>query len=99
MAARPLAMPSGALAVGTTTLWTGRGTLNSVTVVTDGTNTATVTAYDNTAGSGKILALVKFPPANFLGGIDFSNALKTEIGLTVVVAGTGATAYVGFNGA
>lgn len=99
MSARPTANPSGALAVGTTTLWTGKCTLNSIQVVTDGTNTATVTVYDNTAASGTIVALVKILGANLFGGCDFSNALKCENGITVVVAGTGATAYVGFGGA
>jgi hypothetical protein len=100
MASRPTANPSGALAVGTTTLFTGKCTLNSIQLVSDGTNTCSVTVYDNTAASGKIMALLKVAATTVPGQyLDLSNALKAEIGLTVVVAGTGATAYVGYGGA
>lgn len=104
MAARPTANPSGALAVGTTTLFTGKFTLNSVILVADGTAAASVTIYDNTAASGKIIAVIAVPaPAIAVTAtsyfLDFSNAIKAEIGITVVVAGGSAVAYVNTGGA
>lgn len=100
MSARPTARTSGALVAGTTTLFQGNATLNSIIMVPDGTNAATVTAYDNTAGSGKIIAFANLAAlatgAQFL---NFSNALKCEIGLTIVVTGAGTLAFVSFNGA
>lgn len=91
-----IAKASGALAVGTTTLMGGKATLNSVQVVTDGTNAATVTVYDNTAGSGKILSLVKVVGTTLHDCVVYDSPLRGDVGLTVVVAGTGATAYVGY---
>lgn len=88
---------SGALASGsTTTLFNGHNFLNSIVVTTDGTNAATVTVYDNTAASGKVIAVITVPGASL--GVSFvpNFALKVDIGLTVVVAGTGATAYIGY---
>lgn len=92
-----IAKASGALATGsTTTLMSGKSTLNSVQITTDGTNAGTVTVYDNTAGSGKVLAVVISEGAYRTRSIVFVNPLRADLGLTVVVAGTGATAYVGF---
>lgn len=89
------AISSGVLATGsTTTLATGRGLLNSIIVLADGTNGATVTVYDNTAGSGKVVAVVTVPLTSTYASLNFSRAVRTDIGLTVVVAGTGASAYV-----
>ena len=99
MSARSLATPSGALAVGTTTLFNGKMSLNSVIVATDGTNAATVTVYDNTAASGKILTILSVGGTAFSGAQIFNAALRAEIGITVVVAGTGATAYVAIGSA
>jgi hypothetical protein len=97
---RSTARPSGALAAAsTTTLLTGASTLNSITVTTDGTNAATVTVYDNTAASGKIMNVLVVTGASLYGRADFSNAIKGENGLTVTVVGTGATGYVTFGGA
>jgi hypothetical protein len=88
---------SGALASGsTTTLSSGKGYLNSVQVTTDGTNAATATVYDNTAGSGKVLAVLIVAGATLSGSRNFLPALRADIGITVVVSGTGANAYVGY---
>lgn len=98
--ARSTALSSGALATAsTTTLLTGRALLNSVVIVTDGTNAGTVTVYDNTAGSGKVLVVFTVPGTALSGQLDFSNAVRGDIGLTVVVTGTAAVAYVMYGGA
>lgn len=100
MSARPTANPSGAQAVGTTTIFTGKCTLNSIQLIPDGTNACSVKAYDNTAGSGKQIAQLNVAAAGTIPVyIDFSNAIKCEIGLTIVVAGGTAVALVSHNGA
>lgn len=89
------ALSSGPIATGVTTvLATGRGLLNSINVTTDGTNAATVTVYDNTAASGKVIAVLAVPGASLSGWANFARPIRTDIGLTVLVAGTGATGYV-----
>jgi len=75
-------------------VYTGRGTLNALTVLTDGTNPATVTVYDNTAASGVVLM------KGFVQGTDRTNtialnlAVRCKNGLYVSISGTGAAAIV-----
>jgi len=91
------AVSTGALASGSTTvIANGRSILNSIQVTTDGTNAATVTVYDNTAASGKVLAVIIVAGATLSGSRNLIPGLRAEIGLTAVVAGTGATGYVSF---
>ena len=92
------AITSGSL-TGTTTLLTGRAFLNSVHLFGDGTNAATVTIYDNTAGSGTIIAKLVLPAATATALYeDFvpNKPIRGDTGLTVVVSGTGASAIVSF---
>lgn len=98
MAARPTANPSGALAVGTTVLFTGRMTLNSLQLIPDGTNACSVQVTDGPGG--KLMAQLNIAAAGTIPvSLDFSNALKAEVGLSVIVAGGTATALVAFGGA
>lgn len=91
------ALASGALAAGsTTTLSTGKGTVNSIQLTADGTNAATVTIYDATSAAGKVVAVLSIPATGVYNAVVFVNALRCDDGVTVVVAGTGATAYVGY---
>ncbi len=101
MAGRPLAMSSFPLAVGTTLLRTGKSTLNSIQLISDGTNACSVKVYDAlTAVAGAQIAQANVAATTTIPAtVDFSNAIKAEVGLTVVVAGTGAQAIVNFNGA
>lgn len=100
MAARPTANPSGALAVGTNLVFNGRYTLNSLQLIPDGTNACSVQVFDNIVASGKLMAQLNIAAAGTIPvSIDFSNALKAEIGITVVVAGGTATALVATGGA
>lgn len=97
---RSTAIATGALATGsTTTVLTGRGLLNSLQVVTDGTNAGTITVYDNTAGSGKVVAVLTVLGATLSDSFTPTFAIRTDIGLTFVVSGTGAVAYASFGAA
>jgi hypothetical protein len=65
----------------TTVVKTGRGTLHSIVIVT--TAAAAVTVFDNTAGSGAVIAT--FAASAALGTYLFDLEFKT--GLTLVLAG------------
>jgi hypothetical protein len=98
MSSRPLANPSGALAVGTTNLVSGKFTLNSVTLIPDGTNACSVQITDGPAG--KLMAQLAIGATSTIPvTVDYSNALKAEVGITVIVAGGTATALVNTGGA
>lgn len=78
---------------GTTTLKSGAGQLCSITVNTKGATGNTITIYDNTAGSGTVLAVIDttVQPGTFFYDVAFAT------GLTVVVAnGTAADFTVSF---
>lgn len=90
----PLANPSGALPVGTNLIFNGKYILNSLQLVPDGTAAATLIAYDNIVGSGKVLAVLQAPASSVVVvGQAFSRGVKCEIGLTIVVAGGTAVGY------
>lgn len=74
---------------GTTTIRSGEGLLGMVTINTKGASANTCTIYDNTAGSGTVLAVIDTtvtPQSLFYG-------VKYTVGLTVVVA-TGTAADI-----
>lgn len=91
------AIASGSIAAGTQTLMTGRANVNSIQLIADGTNAASVLVYDSLSGSGKQIAAVGIPVGQVHEAIVYVNPLRCDIGLTVVVAGTGATAHIGYN--
>ncbi len=94
------AISTGSLATGsTTTVLTGRSLLNSIQLFGNGTNAPSVIVYDNTAGSGKIIAQLIGVGATIYLDFDPCFALRGDIGMTIVVAGTGASAIVGFGAA
>lgn len=68
----------------TTTVKSGAGTLNAVTVNTKGTVASTITIYDNTAGSGTKIGTID--SLNLSGQFIFNVAFAT--GLTLVTTGT-----------
>ena len=65
----------------TTTLKSGRGNLKAITITE--TAAATITVYDNTAGSGTVLAVFK---ASVVEGTYEFNC-RFLVGLTIVTAG------------
>lgn len=94
------AIATGALAsASTTTVASGRAFLNSLQVTTDGTNAGTVTVYDNTAGSGKVIAVLTVLGASLNGSLPLGFGIRCDLGLTFVVSGTGATAYASWGAA
>lgn len=97
MGNKTTALSSGSLAAGTYTLFTGRSTLNSIQLVGNGTDAASVLVYDSTTGSGKQIAAVGIPIGQVHASIVYVNALRCDDGLTVVVSGTGGTAHIGYN--
>lgn len=86
-----LLVASGAIA-------SGRNYVKGVKILTDGTNAATVTIYDNaTAASGKVLYKGTVSGASLAGPLDdFTHMVQAENGLYVQLAGTGANAIVYF---
>lgn len=81
-----------------TLLFTGRNRVNAITVLTDGSNAATVELYDNTAASGTKRVVGKCVGANLINHIIFENPVLFESGIYADVTGTGATFIVFFGG-
>ena len=71
----------------TTTIKSGAGVLKRVTVNTVGSASNTCTIYDNTAGSGTVIAVID--PTSAQGSIEYDLVFST--GLTIVTA-TGSAA-------
>ena len=74
---------------GTTTVKSGSGTLHTLTINVKGASGNTITLYDNTTGSGTVIAVVD--PTQNLVTLDFDVTFLT--GLTVVLA-TGTAADI-----
>lgn len=70
----------------TTVVKSGAGFLHSITINTKGTVASTVTVYDNTAGSGTVLAVID--SLTLSGTFALNVAFAT--GLTIVTTGTAA---------
>lgn len=82
----------------TTTVVSFGSYLNSIQVLTDGTNAATVTVFNNTAASGVVVAKIIVPGASSYNGISFHVPVRCDIGITVQVSGTGAAAIITHSG-
>lgn len=96
----PTTQSSGLLIGGTNSVWTGRGTLNGITVISDGVNQATVTVFDNPNGTtGTVLASATAVASIGTVNLVFYNAVRCMEGITVQVSGTGATAIAYFGAA
>ena len=70
-------------AAATTTVKTGSGLLHTINVTTAGAAGSTITVYDNTAGSGTVIATID---GTVLQSYLFDSEFLT--GLTVVIAGS-----------
>ena len=81
-----------------TLIFTGRNRINALTVLTDGTNAATVDIYDNTSAANKIAVKGKCVGANLINHIIFENPVYVENGIYADVTGTGATFIVFYGG-
>lgn len=83
-------LSSGELAAGTTVLFTGHSLVNGVIVAPGGT----VTLYDNTAASGKVIFSFVNAGTNS-ESILFNRAVRADIGLTAVFATAGGYVFHG----
>jgi hypothetical protein len=81
-----------------TLIATGRSRINALTVFSDGTNVATVELYDNTAGSGTVVAKGICAAATRTQHIIFENPVIVESGIYADVTGTGAGFVVFYGG-
>ena len=74
---------SNLAAAATTTVKTGSGLLHTINVTTAGAAASTITVYDNTAGSGTVIATI-----DGTGLQSYLLDLEFLTGLTVVIAGS-----------
>ena len=81
-----------------TLIFNGRTRVNALTVLTDGTNAATVTLKNGTTTAGTIKITGKCVGANLINHILFDNPVMFETGLFADVTGTGATFIVYHSG-
>jgi hypothetical protein len=73
---------------------TGKAGLGAVLVTGDGANVATVTIWDNTAGSGTKIFEAVLPITQRSAFFSFPHPVRCDIGMYLDVTGTGATASV-----
>lgn len=81
-----------------TLIFTGKNRVNAITVITDGTNAATLDLYDATTGSGTIKVKGKCVGANLVNHILFENPVVFDTGIYADVTGTGASFIVFYGG-
>ena len=77
---------------------TGKNRINAITFLGDGTNVSTVTIYDNTTASGKIVARVVNKATDQQNHVIFTNPVVVENGIYAELTGTGGTYLVYFGG-
>ena len=75
-------------------IFRGSGFLYGCLVETDGTNNATLTIYDNTTNTGKIMRKIIVPGANYYGGFELPVGLKCSNGIYATISGTGAHYWI-----
>ena len=77
----------------------GRNRVNAITLLTDGTNAASVILYDNaSAASGTVLGKVKATGAQLIQHVIFENPVFASDGIYADVTGTGAEYIVYYGG-
>lgn len=81
-----------------TLLFTGKNRVNALTVLTDGTNAATVDLKDGTTSSGTIKVTGKCVGASLVNHFLFEKPVYFENGIYIDLTGTGATCIVYFGG-
>lgn len=77
-----------------TSVATGKNRINAITFLGDGTNASTLTIYDNTAGSGKVVAKVVNRTSDQQNHIIFTNPVICDNGIYATLGGTGGTFIV-----
>lgn len=84
-----------AASAGTTVVKNAPGRVISAVVTAAGTSTDNATVYDNTAGSGTILAII--PGGTYTVGQQVTIDLPAAIGITVVNVASGPGFTLGYN--
>lgn len=87
---------SSDLLAASTLVATGKNYLNGLIAGADGTNAATVTIYDNTAASGKVLMKLVVKAGNTAEIAFPTRGIHAENGIYVAISGTGASALAYF---
>ena len=72
----------------------GAGAISAITIITDGTNKATIILYDNTEASGKKIWEGSVAGTSEYGGRNFVFPVKFDNGLYCAITGTGASSIV-----
>lgn len=76
----------------------GRNRLNAITFLGDGTNASTLTIYDNTSASGKVLAKLVNRTSDQQNHVIFTFPVYSETGIYASLSGTGGN-YIIYYGA
>ena len=77
---------------------TGKNRINAISMLGDGTNVSSITVFDNTTASGKVIAQVNCRASDQQNHIIFANPVVAELGIYVQLSGTGGT-YIVYYGA
>jgi hypothetical protein len=95
------AQSGGLKGAGTYQIFVGKGVISAVHAVSDGTNVATVTLYDNASGdtSGNVLAKINGSVTTGSNGAIWTTPIRCDVGLTMVVSGTGTPQGIVYFGA
>lgn len=96
-----LAISSGLIgATAGAIITTGKSILSGVTVITDTVNVATATVYDNAVGnaSGNVIARVSATATTGANSIAFVTPIRAELGLSIVVVGSGSPQAIVYYG-
>ena len=82
-----------------TSVATVAGQLTGVLVLTDGTNAATITLYDNkSTSSGTVLFTATVPGTAYFGGATWEIPVRFTNGVYATISGTGASYIVYIQG-
>ena len=68
--------------------------LTGLKVLTDGVNDVTISIYDNTSASGKIVDKFVVPAAERYGGAIYARPIKMHNGIYAAMSGAGGSYYV-----
>lgn len=80
-------------------IFAGRNRVNAITILTDGTNAATLELYDNaTTNSGTVRVKGKCVGASLVNHIIFENPVLFSDGIYAGITGIGASYIVFFGG-
>lgn len=77
---------------------TGKNRINAITFLGDGTNASTLTVYDNTSASGKVVAKVVNKTSDQQNHVIFTNPVVCDIGIYAALSGVGGTFIIYFGG-